>query len=57
MINHFGPLNYTVDMLKKIINEALLTKRQLMMHISGDSAFGIVLNLIKEAALLNNGVL
>ena len=57
MINHFAPLNYTVDMLKKIINEALLTKRQLMMHISGDSAFGIVLNLIKEAALLNNGVL
>lgn len=49
LINHFGPLNYKPDTLKKIIDEALITKRQLMMHISGDSAFTVVLNLIKEA--------
>ncbi|ULQ54305.1 amidohydrolase [Flavihumibacter fluvii] len=49
MINHFGPLNFTVDTLKRILKEALITKRQLMMHISGDSAFGVLLKLIKES--------
>lgn len=48
MINHFGPLNYSIDTLKEILKEALITKRQLMMHISDDSVFGVVFNLIKE---------
>jgi predicted amidohydrolase YtcJ len=49
LINHFGPLNFPVDTLRKIITEALTTKRQLMMHISLDSAFASILNLIKES--------
>lgn len=49
IINHFGPPNYPVDTIKAILNEALTTKRQLMMHISGDSVFGIILNLVKES--------
>lgn len=49
IINHFGPLNYPADTIRKIIHEALTTKRQLMMHIIGDTAFSIVLNLIREA--------
>ena len=49
VINHFGPLNFPVDTLRKIITEALTTKRQLMMHISLDSAFATILNLIKES--------
>lgn len=48
-INHFGPLNYSVDTLRAIIKEALVTKRQLLMHISLNSAFTTVLNLIKES--------
>ena len=32
-----------------MIREALTTKRQLLMHITADSSFGIVLNLIKES--------
>ena len=49
VINHFGPLNYSIDTLRSIINEALITKRQLLMHISLDSAFATVLNLIKKS--------
>ena len=49
VINHFGPLNFSVDTLRKIIAEALATRRQLMMHISLDSAFTTILNLIKES--------
>jgi predicted amidohydrolase YtcJ len=49
LINHDGPLNYQIDTLRRIVNEALITKRQLMMHIAGDSAFNIVLGLIKES--------
>lgn len=33
----------------EISREALTTKRQLLMHITADSSFGIVLNLIKAA--------
>jgi predicted amidohydrolase YtcJ len=47
--NGNGRLNYPVDTLRQIIHEALATKRQLLMHFSGDSSFGIVLNLIKES--------
>lgn len=48
LVNHYGLLNYPEDTLKEILKEALITKRQLMMHIAGDSTFSIVLNLIKE---------
>jgi predicted amidohydrolase YtcJ len=47
--NGNGRLNYPVDTLRQMIREALATKRQLLMHITADSSFGIVLNLIKEA--------
>jgi predicted amidohydrolase YtcJ len=46
--NGNGRLNYPVDTLRQIIREALATKRQLLMHITADSSFGIVLSLIKE---------
>jgi predicted amidohydrolase YtcJ len=44
-----GRLNYPVDTIRQIIHEALVTKRQLLLHITADSSFGIVLNLIKES--------
>lgn len=44
-----GRLNYPVDTLRQMIHEALTNKRQLLMHITADSSFGIVLNLIKES--------
>jgi predicted amidohydrolase YtcJ len=47
--NGNGRLNYPVDTLRRMIHEALTTKRQLLMHITGDSSFGIVLNLIRES--------
>jgi predicted amidohydrolase YtcJ len=47
--NGNGRLNYPVDTLRQMIHEALTTKRQLLMHFTGDSSFGIVLNLIKES--------
>jgi predicted amidohydrolase YtcJ len=47
--NGNGRLNYPVDTLRQMIREALNTKRQLLMHITADSSFGIVLNLIKES--------
>lgn len=47
--NGNGRLNYPVDTIRQIIREALATKRQLLMHITADSSFGIVLNLIKES--------
>ena len=44
-----GRLNYPVDTMKKIMKEALNSNRQLMMHITGDSTFAIVLSLITQA--------
>lgn len=49
VVNHFGPLLYPADTLKEMLRESLTTKQQLMMHISGDSAFNVVLELIKVA--------
>ena len=43
-----GRLNYPVDTLRQMMRETLATKRQLLMHITADSSFGIVLSLIKE---------
>ncbi|MHA4846586.1 amidohydrolase [Flavitalea antarctica] len=46
----YGRLNYPIDTLKQIFNEALETDRQLLMHITADSSFGIVLSLMKGMA-------
>jgi predicted amidohydrolase YtcJ len=34
--------------MRNMMREALTTKRQLLMHITADSSFKIVLNVIKE---------
>lgn len=44
----YGRLNYPIDTMKQIFKEALTSKRQLMMHITADSSFGVVLSLMKE---------
>ncbi|GAO44431.1 amidohydrolase [Flavihumibacter petaseus] len=53
VINHFGPLLYPPDTVKAIIRESLATHRQLMLHISGDSAFALVLRLIEASGTAN----
>ena len=45
-----GRFNYPIDTMKQIFKEALNTNRQLMMHITGDSSFETVLNLIQQTA-------
>jgi predicted amidohydrolase YtcJ len=45
----FGRLNFEVDTIKQILNEALASNRQLMMHITGDSTFNTILSLMKSA--------
>ncbi|WP_210522034.1 amidohydrolase [Hymenobacter terricola] len=47
--NGNGRLNYSVDNMRQMMQEALTTKRQLLMHITADSSFGIVLNLIQQS--------
>jgi predicted amidohydrolase YtcJ len=46
----YGRFNYPIDTMKQILREALATNRQLMMHITADSSFGVVLSLMKELA-------
>ncbi len=46
----YGRLNFPIDTIKQILKEALMSDRQLMMHIVGDSATNIVLGLMKEMA-------
>ena len=46
----FGKLNYPADTIKQILTEALTGDRQLMMHIVGDSATSVVLQLMREMA-------
>ena len=45
-----GRLNYPIDTMKQIFKEALTTNRQLMMHITADSSFEVVLDLIQQTA-------
>lgn len=45
-----GRFNYPIDTMKQIFKEALNTNRQLMMHITDDSSFETVLNLIQQTA-------
>lgn len=44
----YGRLNYSEDKMKKILQDAYDGKEQLMMHITGDSAMGIVLDMMKK---------
>lgn len=46
--NWYGRLNFPVDTIRQILKEALISSRQLMLHIVGDSTIGIVLRLMKE---------
>lgn len=46
----YGRLNYPIDTMKQILREALTTDRQLLMHMTADSSFGVVLALMKEMA-------
>jgi len=46
----YGRFNYPIDTMKQIFKEALTTNRQLMMHITADSSFGVVLSLMKHMA-------
>ncbi|MEO6869782.1 MAG: amidohydrolase family protein [Ginsengibacter sp.] len=45
-----GRLNYSIDTMKQIFKEALNSNDQLMMHITGDSSFEVVLSLIQQTA-------
>ncbi|HVG14397.1 MAG TPA: amidohydrolase family protein [Chitinophagaceae bacterium] len=45
-----GKLNFPTDTIKQILREALASDRQLLMHVVGDSATKIVLQLMKELA-------
>jgi predicted amidohydrolase YtcJ len=48
--NWYGRLNFPVDSIKQILKEALTSNRQLMLHVVGDSATKIVLELMKQMA-------
>lgn len=48
--NWYGRLDFPVDSIKQILKEALTSNRQLMLHIVGDSATKIVLDLMKQMA-------
>jgi predicted amidohydrolase YtcJ len=48
--NWYGRLDLPEDTIKQILKEALTGNRQLMLHIVGDSATTIVLNLMKQMA-------
>jgi len=45
-----GRLNYPIDTMKQIFREVLHGNDQLMMHITADSSFEIVLGLIQQTA-------
>ncbi len=46
----YGRFNYPIDTMRQIFREALTTNSQLMMHITADSSFGVVLSLMKGMA-------
>lgn len=46
--NGNGRLNYTIDTLKQIFREALSSDNQLVMHMTADSSFSLVLALMQE---------
>jgi predicted amidohydrolase YtcJ len=46
----YGRLNFPPDTLRRILQEALTSDRQLLLHVTGDSATAVVLNLMKNLA-------
>lgn len=44
----YGRFNYPIDTMKQILKEALTSDRQLLLHMTADSSFGMVLNLIQQ---------
>lgn len=46
----YGRFNYPIDTMKQIFKEALTSNQQLIMHITADSSFGVVLTLMNEMA-------
>ena len=46
----YGRLNFPPDTLRRILQEALTGNRQLLLHVTGDSATGLVLRLMKSLA-------
>jgi predicted amidohydrolase YtcJ len=46
--NWYGRLNYPIDTIKQILREALMGNQQLMLHITADSSFSVVLSLMKQ---------
>ena len=46
--NGNGRLNYPIDTIKQILREALASDDQLIMHMTADSSFSIVLALMQE---------
>ena len=48
-----GRLNYPLDTMKQIFKEALTTNRQLLLHITADSSFAVVLKLLQQTASAN----
>jgi predicted amidohydrolase YtcJ len=49
-INWYGRLNFPLDTIRQILQEALTSSRQLMLHCVGDSTTQVVLGLMKELA-------
>ena len=46
----YGRLNFPPDTLRRILQEALVSDQQLLLHVTGDSATGLVLQLMKSLA-------
>jgi predicted amidohydrolase YtcJ len=46
----YGRLNFPPDTLRRILQEALAGDRQLLLHVTGDSATAVVLNMMKSLA-------
>jgi predicted amidohydrolase YtcJ len=46
--NWYGRLNHPIDTIKQILREALTSNQQLMMHMTADSSFKVILSLMKQ---------
>lgn len=46
----YGRLDFPLDTLRRILQEALAGDRQLLLHVTGDSSTAVVLNLMKSLA-------
>lgn len=46
----YGRLNFPPDTLRRLLREALVSNQQLMLHVTGDSATTLVVQLMKDLA-------